>query len=236
VRFRLPFHVSLYLVIGFVASVICLTAFAALADEINEQETLVEIDMAIADSLHQQVTDAQGSLYWFISLFGSQVVFIIAVAVGVYLIYKRQWKTALVWGIALGGGQLLNLLLKAVFARPRPVYSTQFVQEINASFPSGHAMLSMICYGMIAYLAMRLTPNLRARILIAFAATLIVVLISISRMYLGVHYLSDVVAGMAAGGLWLSVCTTAMERLRRRKSNQKDPAQELSIEEASNRQ
>jgi membrane-associated phospholipid phosphatase len=215
VRFRLPFHISLYLVVGFVASVICLAAFAALADEINEQETLVEIDLAIAESLHQQVSVEQAALHRFISLFGSEVVFLASIVLGVYLLYKRQWKTALVWGIALGGGEVLNLLLKAAFARPRPMYAERFVQEINTSFPSGHAMLSMICYGIIAYLAMRQTLNLRARILIAFAATLIIVLISISRMYLGVHYLSDVVAGMAAGGLWLSVCITAMERLRR---------------------
>jgi undecaprenyl-diphosphatase len=220
VRLRLPFHISLYLVIGFVASLLCLAVFAALADAINEQETVVAVDLAVADSLHQQVTDAQARLYWFISLFGSQVVFVIALALGVYFVYRRQWRTTLVWAIALGGGQLLNWLLKAAFARPRPAYAAQFVQEINTSFPSGHAMLSIICYGMIAYLAMRLTTNLRTRIFIAFAAVMIVVLISISRMYLGVHYLSDVVAGISAGGLWLSVCITAMERLRRGKTRQ----------------
>lgn len=213
---RLPFHVSLYLIIGFIACILCLLTFAALATEINEQNTLVEIDIAIAESLHHQVTHAQAGLHWFISLFGSQVVFALSVALGLYFIYRRQWRTTLVWVIALGGGQLLNVLLKAVFERPRPMYAEYFVQETSSSFPSGHAMLSMICYGMIAYLAMRLTLNLRLRILIAFTATMIIVLISISRMYLGVHYLTDVVAGMAAGGLWLSVCTTAIEGLRRR--------------------
>lgn len=218
-RLRLPFQISLYLVVGFLASILCLAVFAALADEVNEQETIVEIDLAIAESLHQHVTEAQAGLYWFITLFGSQGVFIIALALGLYFLYTRRWKSALIWLIALGGGQVLNLLLKAAFARPRPLYAERFVQEINSSFPSGHAMLSMICYGMIAYLAMRLTSNRITRILIGFTAAMIVVLISISRMYLGVHYLSDVVAGMAAGGLWLSVCVTAMERLRRGKGS-----------------
>lgn len=220
-RLRLPFNISLYLLVGFIASVICLGAFAALAEDVVERDTIVEVDREIAESLHQQVTPPQAQLYRFISLFGSQVVFAVAVLLEVYFVLKRQWRTAIVWGIALGGGQILNGLLKAAFDRPRPIYAEQFVQEINTSFPSGHAMLSMIFYGMIAYLAMRSVPNLRARIFIAFAAVMIVVLISISRMYLGVHYLSDVTAGILAGGVWLSVCATAMERLRRGKVSSK---------------
>ncbi len=81
-------------------------------------------------------------------------------------------------------------------------------------------MLSLIAYGMLTYFGVLALQTWRARTAVVFAAVMLVVLIGISRMYIGVHYFSDVVAGFAAGGVWLSALITGMETIRRRKSYQ----------------
>src|SRR5690606_37445814 len=83
------------------------------------------------------------------------------------------------------------------------------------SFPSAHAMTSLITYGLLAYFLWHTVHNRIIRILIVFAATMLVILIGISRMTLGVHYLSDVLGGFMAGGIWLGVCIAALSILHR---------------------
>ena len=87
--------------------------------------------------------------------------------------------------------------------------------ETSYSFPSGHAMESFVAYGMLAYLAVLALKTWEARVAAVCGAALLVVLIGFSRMYLGVHYFSDVIAGYAAGGVWLSALITGAETIRR---------------------
>jgi membrane-associated phospholipid phosphatase len=89
------------------------------------------------------------------------------------------------------------------------------VVETSYSFPSGHAMESFVAYGMLAYLAVLWLRTWEARVAVICGAALLVVLIGFSRMYLGVHYFSDVIAGYAAGGVWLSALITGAETMRR---------------------
>ena len=121
----------------------------------------------------------------------------------------------------MGGSAVLNQLLKGLFARPRPYFEHPLLIETSYSFPSGHAMGSFVLYGMLAYFAVLALKTWRARTAVVFGAALLVLLIGLSRMYLGVHYFSDVVAGFAAGGVWLSACITAMEFVRRGKQRAK---------------
>ncbi|HEX2621349.1 MAG TPA: phosphatase PAP2 family protein, partial [Phototrophicaceae bacterium] len=133
----------------------------------------------------------------------------------VYLI-QRRWFNLSFWIIALVGGSLLNTVMKLIVARPRPMFVDPLVIEQNYSFPSAHAMTSLIAYGILAYLLWRETENRYLRILIVFAAILLIVLIGISRMALGVHYFSDVVGGFAAGSIWLGICIIAINLMQRR--------------------
>jgi undecaprenyl-diphosphatase len=103
----------------------------------------------------------------------------------------------------LGGAELLNLILKLSFHRPRR--EVAFVQLDPYSFPSGHAMISTAAYGAFAYLAWSRLRTRGGRLFLIAGTTLLVGLIGFSRMYLGVHYLSDVLAGVTAGAFWLSV-------------------------------
>src|SRR2546422_3373483 len=100
--------------------------------------------------------------------------------------------------------------------RPRPPYAAAFLHHYSWSFPSGHAMGSLIGYGMLAYVLAVLWIHRRsAQISVVLGAALLILAIGLSRLYLGVHYFSDVMGGYAAGLLWLSACISGLEVARR---------------------
>jgi undecaprenyl-diphosphatase len=146
-----------------------------------------------------------------------ETIVLIGVVVAGVLARRRQWLYLGTWITAVGGSAALNQLLKQLFARPRPYFEHPLLLETSYSFPSGHAMDSFVVYGMLAYFAVLALESWHARTAVVFGAALLVLLIGFSRMYLGVHYFSDVVAGYAAGGVWLSTLVTGAETIRRRK-------------------
>ena len=116
--------------------------------------------------------------------------------------------------VTCGGGALLNVALKTVFHRARPEFASEF-NVTSWSFPSGHAMDSLMVYGLFAYWLGRRFPRARTATLIAAAA--LVLGIGYARVYLGVHYTSDVLAGYCAGLTWLTVCVTGYNFAERRR-------------------
>ena len=100
----------------------------------------------------------------------------------------------------------LNMILKDIFLRPRPDFSLAFLHASGFSFPSGHAMNSTAFYGMIAYLIIITYRDWKVKTLAIIAWLGLSILIGFSRIYLGVHYFTDVAAGWAAGVLWLTIC------------------------------
>jgi undecaprenyl-diphosphatase len=141
--------------------------------------------------------------------------------VAAILAWGRRWVFLGSWLAAVAGSAVLNHLLKVLFARPRPHFEHPLLVETSYSFPSGHAMESFVVYGMLAYFAVLALRSWESRVAAVFGAALLVVLIGFSRMYLGVHYLSDVLAGYAAGGVWLSALITGTETIRRSKNETK---------------
>lgn len=129
---------------------------------------------------------------------------------------RHRWSVALLWTAVLGNAAL-NTALKLAFARPRPAvfpFRISGIGESASSFPSGHAMSSVVVYGTLAYLVARLEPAGRMRrATLAFAAML-VLLVGASRLYLGVHYPSDVLAGYVAGFAWAATCALGVEAVR----------------------
>lgn len=208
---------GLYLLFGLLLSLVSLFVFFNIADEVVEGDSLVFFDHALANALYQQATTLSTSAYRLITWFGAPGATAIGIAVGLILILRRQWLHLVFWITALSGASLLNVLMKAFFARPRPVFENPLAVESFYSFPSGHSMTAIVTYGMLAYLLWLHIAHPIARILTVFAATLAIVLIGISRMALGVHYFSDVIGGFAAGGLWLGVCIVTMNLYKRRR-------------------
>ncbi len=136
------------------------------------------------------------------------VVVIIALSFGL-LLWRQQRTEAKVLTIACLGALILNQGLKLFFAKPRPQLWTPLIPETSFSFPSGHALGSLVLYGFLAYLWAIATPKLS--VWIYSFAILLIISIGISRLYLGVHWFTDIVAGYAVGFLWLMICITLLQ-------------------------
>jgi membrane protein DedA with SNARE-associated domain/membrane-associated phospholipid phosphatase len=211
-------YLGLHLTLGLAAAAGCLWLFGGLAEDVFTSDPLVRFDRSVADYLHASATPALTTFFFVVTTFGSiEAVALIGVLVAALLAWKRRWLFLGTWLVAVGGSAVLNRLLKGLFARPRPFFEHPLLIESSYSFPSGHAMESLVVYGMLAYFAVLALKTWRARTAVVFGAALLVLLIGLSRMYLGVHYFSDVVAGYAAGGVWLSALVTGAEIVRRGK-------------------
>lgn len=130
-----------------------------------------------------------------------------------YLMFKKRFDDLLIYLTAVLGGSVLVFILKTAVHRVRPHAGFALIQ--GWSFPSGHTMMSIIFYGMLAYLFIRRTQSWKLQVLAVSAACLIIFLIGLSRIYLDVHYLSDVLAGYAGGLFWLTVSITGLETYKR---------------------
>jgi undecaprenyl-diphosphatase len=148
---------------------------------------------------------------------GSTVVLgIILLAVAGYLLLDRKRAAACLMLGAVVGGVALNTLLKYAFARPRPDFLTPAVQVYTPSFPSGHATLSAITYLTLGALLAQTHPSARIRIYFMSLAAIFTGLVGVSRVYLGVHYPTDVLAGWCIGAAWAMGCWALMAWLQRR--------------------
>ncbi|TIV72724.1 MAG: phosphatase PAP2 family protein [Mesorhizobium sp.] len=151
------------------------------------------------------------------SLGSSSVLVLITTAAIVYFLLMRRPATALFVFVSVAGGQVVSSLLKHEVDRPRPDLVSHLVNETSLSFPSGHAMLSAVTYLTLGSLAARFLPNRRTKIFVLGLAVLTTVLVGTSRVYLGVHWPSDVLAGWCAGFAWAMLCWLAARLLQRRK-------------------
>ena len=144
---------------------------------------------------------------------GSVVITLVAVS-GMFLWLSNHKYSALLLFVATAGSIILNNLLKVGFGRPRPQIFDWGTNVVSWSFPSGHAMSAAVVYGTVAYLAARLQRRHLHRVLTMLAAAFLILLISASRLYLGVHYPSDVIAGVVIGLAWAAFCMTMLEAIQ----------------------
>lgn len=216
-RYRDYLPVLVVLAAGIGATLMAGDAFLDIAERVQaESPKLHEIDARTHEWARFTRTGGSTAFFTTLTLIGTPVglgiLVLIACAV---LVAKRRWRWAAYLIVTTGLGGLLNLQLKAFFARARPELAEALRDAHGYSFPSGHAMGSTVCFAALAYLALRVLPRWRHRsAAIAFAFTMIPA-ISASRIYLGVHWISDVGAGIAAGLIWVVAATVAYETLRR---------------------
>lgn len=218
-RFARGEYLGLHLTIGLLISVGALLVFGAITDNVVHHERFTAIDLSFTAWIRAHATPPGDRVGVAISMVGGGTAMaIICVVVALLLARQRWWITLSGWIAAFVGGTVLDWVLKDIIRRPRPVGAERFVHDASFSFPSGHSMGSLVGYGMFAYVLIAYwPPGARHRAAIASAACVLVILVGLSRLYLGVHYLTDVVAGFAAGTLWLAACITGIEiALRRR--------------------
>lgn len=165
------------------------------------------------------------------ALGGYTVVFVLVASVIGFLLVSRKYGPALYTFLSIATGTLVGHLLKELYARPRPDLVEHLVNTHTPSFPSGHAMVSAIVYLTLGSLILRFVESGRVRVYVLAIAILLTFLIGLSRIYLGVHWPSDVAAGWAMGAAWASLAWLAVSALRfyrRRKIDQSDAPESSS--------
>lgn len=205
---------------GFLLAALALWVFATLAYDILAQQSFTfdeEILLALR-KLHRPFLDV---VMLGLTYIGEPLVLLsICAGLALWLLKLGERAQATVLIIAGSGAIGLNYLLKNLFGRARPLLWERVVDVGNFSFPSGHAMISMVTLGMIGYLLTTKFPQWRGRIISLTLA--LVIGIGLSRLYLGVHWPTDILAGYAAGILWLFTCIFSLQVWQeRRLTNQK---------------
>lgn len=204
-------YLSVHAIGGFIAVFPALLAFAEFADEIDERDRLARFDDALAAALADTLNAGTYRFFSIATHFGDSLT-LTALAAGVALVLyrRRQFLLASGWLLAIIGNALLNVSLKAVFQRTRPLHDHGFIVVDGWSFPSGHASGALVAYGMLAYLAIRHTER-GWHLPIALLGIALILLVGGSRIMLQVHYFSDVVAGFCSGAAWLAICIAGTE-------------------------
>jgi len=201
-------------VVGLVSCLLVLWLVAQLSEEILERENFA-FNTLFLDWLHQFTNPTLDRLMLAITYLGDPPIVVpLFLTVFLTLWLRRYRQEAQIFLIASLGAFILNNALKLFFRNPRPVLWIRLITETSYSFPSGHALGSMVLYGMIAFLLARHFPK-RAIWFYEIAAVLTGA-IGFSRLYLGVHWVTDVVGGWGMGFLWLMICIT-MLRLKQPK-------------------
>ncbi|MGM0835178.1 MAG: phosphatase PAP2 family protein [Bacillota bacterium] len=154
------------------------------------------------------------SFFIFLSFIGSRnFLYPAMIVVSIFLFVRRYYFAVMVVWVNILGVRLLNTCIKDIYQRERP--SLDHLVDVHFySFPSGHAMNSMAAYGMLAFLFILIVRNRVIKILTVFLASIIILLVGVSRIYLGVHFPLDVFAGYLAGASWLTLLIGLWKKLR----------------------
>ncbi|MDH0867089.1 phosphatase PAP2 family protein [Mitsuaria sp. GD03876] len=226
-----PVALVLRFAIGFAFIVGGAMLFAEIAEAVHVEHTLGQLDEAFIVAMIDRVPDAALHAFYLLTFLGNRETQIaIGVLGAIGLLALRRRGLALGWSLALLGNAALNPLLKHVFERARPVHPTHWLTEDGFSFPSGHSSGTVMTMGMLAFLAVRLLPR-RWHVPAWIAAAALAFSVGASRVFLRVHFPSDVLAGFASGSAWLTVSIVSIELARwarRRRGARQASAVELT--------
>ena len=203
-----------------------LLLFIEIADEMAEGEAHT-FDMAVLQTLHPDAANPSDPIgpFWLdhaavdLTALGSvSVLATIALLVGGFLVLQRKRLEAAIIAVAFAGGLTLSQALKGFFDRERPPEIYRASEILNASFPSGHALLSAVVFLTLGAMLAQAAKGRALRIYVMSVAIVLVLIVGLTRIYLGVHWTTDVLAGWSAGAAWATVCWLAGRWLKQRKA------------------
>ena len=208
----------------FLAGLVCAVwALAELTDEVVEGATRdLDRDVLLALRSSGDLSDPVGPPWVeemgrdLTALGGIAVLTLATALVAVYFLMRHRFSSMLFLLVSVGGGIFLSGVAKEFFDRPRPDLVPHGSLVHTASFPSGHSMMAAVAYLSLGVLIARVQPNRRLKVFILLTAVLLSVLVGISRVYLGVHWPTDVLAGWLAGSAWAAICFISAQILARR--------------------
>jgi undecaprenyl-diphosphatase len=205
----------LVLVAGLVAAGLLLFLFAKIHEDISHPR-LEAIDRGILEGIHAHDTPSLTKLAKTLSFIGSPLTLIPVILAASAILWMRGLKRdSLLVLLSMGGGGLLDTVLKLHYRRVRPDVPWVFVHERSFSFPSGHSVMAVVLYGVLTYLLMQYERKIWERVGLMLGSVVLIAGIGLSRIYLGVHYPSDVLAGYVVGTVWVMAVMAADWTIRK---------------------
>jgi membrane-associated phospholipid phosphatase len=208
------------LVGGLLVLTVAAWVFGAVAEDVVEGDT--RLDTRLADWLHDHASPGWTTFFESVTFLGNVPTLAAFALVSAIVLAVRGHRAELqLLLLAAVGTQILTLGLKLGFERERPFFPDPLATESSYSFPSGHSSVSLAVYGTLGFILARHLDDRRAQIASLAAAAVLVGLIGFSRLYLGVHFLSDVIAGFSVGLAWVALCAVLLHlRVRFRERRQ----------------
>jgi undecaprenyl-diphosphatase len=196
--------------------------FAEVADEVMEGE-IQHLDERVIQAMRTGENSRPIGPDWLpdvardlTALGSAAVITLVTVAAAGFLALRRKWDALVLILLSVAGGTVVSALLKRFFDRARPDESFHLAEVSSLSFPSGHSMLAAVTYFTLGALLARTTPDRKIKIYFLLAALVLAVVTGLTRVYLGVHFPTDVLAGWCAGIAWAMICSLATRWLERR--------------------
>src|SRR4051812_31919444 len=219
---------GLHVTIGVLVMILGSFCFSEIAEHLGDTTAQVALDHRVTNWFHANAQPHLTMAALVITFFGSVgFVTFVSLVCAIYFTLHRAWNRLIALVLTIGGGSLLNLLLKHFFHRQRPVLENPLVTLSSFGFPSGHTMGSTLFYGVLALVITYSIRSWLRRTLVGLAAAVMIGLVGVSRIYLGAHYFTDVIGAIAVGLAWLAFAWTGMETLRRRRGRPR-PAKEMA--------
>jgi membrane-associated phospholipid phosphatase len=194
--------------------------FGWMVEDLAEGDT--KVDTRLADWLHEHASPDLTTFFEAVTRLGNVSTLLVLVLLACAVLWRKGWIAELQLLVLAGvGAEIITVGLKHGFQRDRPFFSDPLATESSYSFPSGHASVSLAVYGTLGFIAARHLGSRRAQFAVLAGTTVLVLLIGFSRLYLGVHFLSDVIAGYSLGIAWVALCVVLLQlRLRLKERRQ----------------
>ncbi|MCR4298611.1 MAG: bifunctional DedA family/phosphatase PAP2 family protein [Gallionella sp.] len=200
-------YLGLNLTLGALVLIGASWLFGGIAEDVLTGDPLTVIDVRVAEWFHARATPALTQFMLVITnLHGPAAIGIFMALAVLYLAWKRDWYWLICLMVTVPSGMLLNVLTKYAFHRARPSFDNPLLTLSSYSFPSGHVAGTTLFYGVLAAMLVSKIDTWRSRVIIVVTVIALILLVALSRVYLGVHYLSDVLGGFAEAMAWLTLC------------------------------
>jgi len=216
-RFAQGEYLALHLLLGFALSLAVIIVFASITEGLVDNSPLTRFDVTVAARLHDSVTPTALRIFSFVSgLGGRGLMTVFLFGGGIVYAFRRRGIDVAAWCAAFLGAAVLDAALRFAVRRSELPFADVLLLDWGTGLTSGHALGVVVGYGMLAYAVSSMIRSVLARALVVAIAIAMVAAITISRLFLGQHYVSDASAGLAAGLLWLTTCISGIELSRQR--------------------
>jgi membrane-associated phospholipid phosphatase len=204
-------YLGLQLTLGALALLGASWLFGGIAEDVLTGDPLTLVDLQVAQWFHAHATaPVTRAMLVLTHLHDPSSMLVAVLLLALVLAWRRNWYWLIAVGLSVPLGMGLNVLMKYAFQRARPNFDEPLLMLTTYSFPSGHVAGATLFYGVLAALLVTRVVKWRWRLLIVLTALFMVLLVALTRVYLGVHYLSDVMAAFAEGVAWLALCLTGL--------------------------